>query len=158
MRITIAFFLVVISGSTFAMDPDQAFDSLIDAMYQKDAEVLMSYLSTESLGLIDMVLEALKIESAEILAEISEEIDIDITVKEVDGWASVDLIEALITSPEFIAELPPRENLLSSGFEIQGDSSLVLVDHDTFAPRRMLMVKEGDNWKLDQSVIGSYLM
>jgi len=158
LRIAIAFFLVFISGSAFAMDPDQAFDNLIDAMYQGNAEVLMSYLSTESLDLIDFILVVLKMEPAENIAEYAEDLDLELTVEEIEGWASVDFVEEFITAQVFINELPPRENLLSSGFEVQGDSSIVFVNYDSLAPGRILMVKEEGNWKLDQKVIGSFMI
>ena len=158
MRIAITFFLVVVSGSACTMEPDQAFDNLIDAMYQGEAEVLMSYLSTESLGLIDFLLVTLKMEPAENIAEYAEDLDLELTVEEIDSWASVDFVEEIITAQVFINELPPRENLLSSGFEVHGDSSIVFVNYDSLAPRRILMVKEEGNWKLDQRVIGSFMM
>ncbi|MCK5841293.1 MAG: hypothetical protein KAH31_03930 [Candidatus Sabulitectum sp.] len=158
MRIAIAIFLVVIFGSACAMEPDQAFDNLIDAMYQKDAEVLMSYLSTESLGLIDFLLVTLKEEPAENIAEYAEDLDLKLTVEEIGDWASVDFVEEFITAQVFINELPPREDLLSSGFEVHGDSSIVFVNYDSLAPRRILMVKEEGNWKLDQRVIGSFMI
>ncbi len=158
MRIAVAVFLVVVSGSVLAMDPDQAFDNLIDAMYQGDAEVLMSYLSTESLGLIDFILVTLKMEPAESIAEMNEELDLEITVEEIESWTSFDFVEVFITVQPFVDELPPRENLLSSGFELHGDSSMVFVGDDSLNLRRILMVKEEDNWKLDQRAIGSFMM
>lgn len=158
MRIAIAVFLVAISVSAFAMEPNQAFDNLIDAMYQGDAEGVMDHMSSETLGLLDFVLAALKIEPAENMAEISEELGFEITVEELENWTTVDFVQAFITTQLFIDELPPRENLASSGFEVHGDSSIVFVEDGSQAPFRILMIKEEDIWKLDQRVIGSFMM
>jgi len=158
LKVFLVTILAVLTGSAFAMDPDQAFDNLIDAMYQGDAEVLMSYLSTESLGLIDFILVTLKMEPAESIAEMNEELDLEITVEEIEGWTSFDFVEVFITVQPFVDGLPPRENLLSSGFELHGDSSMVFVGEDSLNVSRILMVKEEDDWKLDQRAIGSFMM
>lgn len=150
--------LAILAGSVLAEEPDQAFDTMIDAMYQGDAQGLMDCLSTESLGLIDFVLMMLKMEPEESIAEISSELGFDITVEDINGWTSADLVEVVITAQVFVDELPPREELASDGFEIRGDSSTVFVDYGSSPPLQILMVKEGESWKLDQSEIGSYMM
>lgn len=146
--------LVVLTGSMYANNPEQAFDNLVDAMYAGDGSGFCDCLSSESVALIDMMLMMVRLKPEEAAVEISSELGLDISAEDISEWTSIDLINTVLSSPRFLAELPQRENIVVSGYEINGDSSVVSFNlADLPQPFEILMVKSGENWKLDQSVI-----
>jgi len=145
--------LVAAAGVVFAGSPQQDFDTLLDAVYSADAESFQNCISTESNGLIEMMM-MIKLQPEDAVAQISTELDVEITAEQLSAWNSTDFIEAILASPTFAAELPPRQNVVVSGFETQGDSTTVFFNITGLPqPFELLMVKEGETWKLDQSVI-----
>ncbi|MCK5133771.1 MAG: hypothetical protein KAR40_16675 [Candidatus Sabulitectum sp.] len=154
MKKFIFLILVVLTGSMYANNPEQAFDNLVDAMYAGDGPGFRDCLSSESVALVDMMLMMVKFKPEEAAVEISSELGVNISAEDVYGWTSIDLINTVLSSPRFLAELPPREDIVVSGFEINGDSSVVSFNLvDLPQPFEILMVKSGADWKLDQSVI-----
>ncbi len=153
-------FLIVIlfTGLMYAENPEQSFDKLVDAMYAGSAEGFKSCLSSESVAFIDMMLMVVKLKPEEAAVEISGELNMEVTAEDVIGWTSTDLIGTVLASPRFLAELPPREDIVVSGYEISGDSSVVSFNlADLPQPFEILMIKSGSSWKLDQSVIQAEL-
>ena len=158
MKRLLVVLLVVLTGSVFANNPDQAFNILVDAMYAGDAESFSDCLSTESVALIDMMLMMVKFKPEEAAVEISSELGLDVSAEDILNWTSTDLIGTVLSSPRFLAELPSREDIVVSGFEINGDSSVVTFNlPDLPQPFEIAMVKNGEDWKLDQSVIQAEL-
>ena len=105
-----------------------------------------------------MMLMMLRLKPEEAAVEISSELGIDISVEDISSWTSIDLIDTVLSSPRFLAELPPRENIVVSGYEINGDSSIVSFNlTDLPQPFEILMIKNGELWKLDHSVIQAEL-
>lgn len=158
MKKLVFLFLAVLAGALFAGNPEQSFDNLVDAMYAGDAEGFKNCLSTESVAFIDLMLMVVKLKPEEAAVEISGELNMEVTAEDVSGWNSTDLIDTVLASPRFLAELPPREDIVVSGYEISGDSSVVSFNLAGLPqPFEILMVKSGDSWKLDQSVIQAEL-
>ncbi|OPX32320.1 MAG: hypothetical protein B1H09_00595 [Gemmatimonadaceae bacterium 4484_173] len=146
--------LLAAAGVVFAGNPEQDFDTLLDAVYSADAESFQNCISTESNGLIGMMLMMIKLQPEDAVAQISSELGVEITTEQLSAWNSTDFIETILTSPAFAAELPPRQNVVVSGFETQGDSTKVFFNvTDLPQPFELLLVKEDGTWKLDQSVI-----
>lgn len=158
MKKLIFLIVVLLAGLMYAENPEQSFDNLVDAMYAGDAPGFSNCLSSESVALIDMMLMVVKLQPEEAAVEISSELNLDITAADISGWSSTDLISTVLSSPRFLAELPPREDIVVSGFEINGDSSVVSFNlADLPQPFEILMIKSGNTWKLDQSVIQAEL-
>ena len=146
--------LVVLAGTLLGNNPEQAFNNLVDTMYSGDAVGFRSCLSEESVAMIDMMLMMVRMNSEEAAVEISNELEIEITAEEISMWSSTDMINTVLSSPRFLAELPPREDIVVSGYEITGDSSIVSFNlAELPQPFEILLIKNGSDWKLDQSVI-----
>ncbi len=158
MKKYLVLILVLFTGLLLADSPDQAFNQILDAVYSEDTDCFRECLSTESTALIDMMLVMVKMKPEEAVVEVSSQLGIDVSVEELMDWDSRDLISTVLSAPGFITELPAREDIAVSGYEISGDSSMVsftMADYPgTF---QLLLVKNGANWKLDQSVIQSML-
>ncbi len=150
--------LIVAAGTVHAGSPEQAFNNLVDAMYAGDAEEFSDCLSTESVAMIDMMLMMVRLKPEEAAVEISGKLGMDITAEDIASWTSIDLISTVLSSPRFLSELPPREDIVVSGYQITGDSSVVSFNlADLPQPFEILMVRNGEDWKLDQSVIQAEL-
>ncbi len=146
--------ILAVTGVVYGINPEQAFNNLLDSVYSGDAEGFQNCISTESNGMIDMMLMMVKFQPEDAVEQISTELGVEITAEELSEWTSSDLIETVLLSPGFQEQLPPRENISVSGFEINGDSSMVCFNiTDLPQPFELLMVKDGNTWKLDQSVI-----
>ncbi len=152
--------LVVLAavGVVLASTPEQDFNSLLDAVYSADAESFQNCISAESNSLIEMMLTMIKLQPENAVTKISGELGVEITSEELSELTSGDFIEVVLTSPGFTAELPPRQNIAVSDIEVNGDSSTVFFNiTDRPQPFELLMVKEGETWKLDQGVIQAEL-
>lgn len=156
------FFVLLLSiwaGAAFATNPDQAFENLIDAVYEGDSQVVLESLSTETIAMCDMILLMVKSQPEAAATDLSETLGVEITVDDVLEWTASDFIDAFILSSEFISELPPREDFEVSGFEADGDNSVVFIalagEPEIF---EISMVKDGDCWKLAHSVLDSFVM
>ena len=150
--------LVIFTGLLHADSPDEAFKRILDAIYSADADCFDECLSTESTALINMMLVMVKMKPDEAAIEVSSQLGIEISAEELMGWTSSDLISTVLSSPGFVSELPAREEITVSGYETSGDSSLVFFTMDGYSETfQLLLVKNGVNWKLDQSVIQSML-
>jgi hypothetical protein len=148
------FVLFATVGVILAGNPEQDFNRLVEAVYSADTEGFQNCISTESNSLIEMMLTMIKLQPEDAVTEISDELGVEITAEELSEWTSGDFIETVLASPGFAAELPPRQNITVAGFEINGDSSTVSFNI-TDIPQHfeLLMVKEGEIWKLDKSMI-----
>ena len=86
--------------------------------------------------------------------EFSEELGTEISAQDILNWTSTDFIDAVILSPGFLDELPPREEIAITHCEISGDSSTVFLDVAGISqPFGMAMILEGDTWKLSENLI-----
>lgn len=154
MKLFLIMTLALTAGAILAEDPGEAFENLVDAMYSGDAQVVNEHLSSESIAFIDMMLMMVRMQPEEALTQINTELDMEITPEELAGWTSTDLIETVLVSPGFVAELPPRSNISLSHFDVDGDSSLVYFNLGDYPePFQLLMVSENGSWKIDHSVI-----
>ncbi len=151
--------LLVISGTLFANNPDQALNNLIDAVYSGDSETIINSLTDESIAMIDMVIMMIKAQPEETALEFSEETGQEVTAEDILSWTAADFIDLFILSPEFINELPPRGNIDVAGYEIEGDYATVTVslegEEETLD---ILMIKAGNTWKIDNSLLESGMM
>ena len=142
----------------YANTPDEAFDRLVNAMYSGNAEVVRTCLSTESIALVDMMLMMIKAQPEDAAAEISAELKVPISSEELRSWTSLDLIDAVLASPMLQSELPPRDDIVFTGAEVFGDSCMVSFNVGDYPePFNLLMVKNGEEWKVDQSVVQAEL-
>lgn len=146
--------LVLVAGLGIAETPEQAFDTLVNALYTADAEGLYSCLSNESVAMLNMMLLMVKADPEAAAEQISCELGTEVTAAEISGWSAMDLISTVLSAPGFIEEFPPRDDILVTGSQVTGDSCVVFftlagLDQEL----EMLMVKQEGSWKLDQSVI-----
>lgn len=158
MKKLLTLLLVIGFGTTFANTPEEAFNNLLDAAYEKDAEAFLNCLSIESVQMVDMLVYMVKLQPGEAVSRISNELNVDITEDELKEMTTIDLIGMVLAAPGFQEQLPARTDITFTGAETNGDSSYVsfaIVDFPR--PLRLLMVKNGDNWKLDQSVLQAEL-
>lgn len=146
------------AAACFANSPEEAFDELLDALYSGNAPGLYNSLSTESVAMLNMMLLVVKAQPGEAAEEMSSELGIVITAEELSSWTAMDLISAVLTAPGFIQEFPPRDDITVLNCSTNGDSSTVFFTvgeiPETF---ELLLVKQNDSWKLDQSVIQAEL-
>lgn len=158
MKKLIVVILAVVAGAVLANDPGEAFEILVDAVFEGDAEGVHKCLSTESVAMIEMMLVMVKMQPGSAAAEMSRELGVDISEEELLGWTAIDLIDMLLSAPGFTDALPPREDIVVSGFELSGDTSIVFVMISEYPePFEIAMIMDGENWKLDKSLIQSEL-
>ncbi len=158
MKKLIILLLVAGAGTTFADTPEDAFNDLLDSAYEQNADAFLNCLSVESVQMVDMLVYMVKLQPGEAVSRISRELDVEITEDELKEMASIDLINMVLSAPGFQEQLPPRADITFTGAETSGDSSFIsftIVDFPQ--PLRLLMVKNGENWKLDQSVLQAEL-
>jgi len=159
MKKVLVLSLLVISGTLFANNPDQALNNLIDAVYEGDSEVIINSLSDESIAMIDMVIMMIKAQPEEAALELSLEVGEEVTTEDILSWTAADFIDLFILSPEFISELPPRGDIDVTGYEIEGDYATVTVslegEEETLD---VLMIKAENTWKIDNSLLESGMM
>lgn len=151
--------LVVLTAvPCFANSPEEAFDGLLDAVYSGDAQGLYESFSTESVAMLNMMLLMVKADPEAAATEISNELGIDITGEELAEWTAMDLVSIVISAPGFMAEFPPRDHITVTNCSVSEDSSVVFFTvgeiPETF---ELLLIKQGEDWKLDQSVIQAEL-
>jgi hypothetical protein len=150
--------LAVTASSVLANNPEQAFENLVDAMYAADAESFRECLSTESVAMVDMMLVMMKLKPEDAALEISSKLGVEVTREELMGWTGTDLLSMVLSSPGFVSELPPRRDIVVTSFEVNGDSSIVFFTVNQLpGPFQIAMIKNGEKWKLDQSVIQAEL-
>jgi len=141
-----------------AESPDEAFEALINAFYDGDAIVVESHLSSGSLEMIDMMLVMVRMGPDQAAAELSEGLQIPLTGQELMNWTATDFIDAMINSPGIRDELPPREDIVVSGCDVQGGTGVVYLEVQDYSEAfPVSMVLEGDGWKLSQELIQSEL-
>jgi hypothetical protein len=150
--------LVALAAAAFSNEPDEAFTDLIDAFYDGDACGVEDGLSSNSINMIDMMLMMIKMQPDEAAAEISEELQIAVTGEDLVNWTSTDFIDVLINSPYVIDEIPPRGDIDVTGFDIRGDSGIVYLKVAEYTEVfEISMVREGNDWKLDEGLLNSEL-
>jgi len=150
--------LVVLAGAAIANEPGEALENLIDAFYEGDALTVETGLSSKSINMLSMMLMMIKMQPDQAAAEISAELEIALTGDELLNWTTADFIYVLISAPGITDQLPMREDIEISGFDIQGDCSTVFLnipDYPENVP--IAMVLEGDDWKLGESFLQSEL-
>ena len=159
MKKVLVLSLLVISGTLFANNPEQALDNLIDAVYDGDSEVIISSLSDESVAMIDMIIMMVKAQPEEAALDLAEQTGEEVTAEDILNWTAADFIDLFILSPEFTEELPPRGDIGIAGYEIEGDYATVTVtlegEEETLD---ILMIKAGNSWKIDNSLLESGMM
>jgi hypothetical protein len=142
-----------------AETPEEAFENLLDAVYEGNADEIAEHLSSETMAMLDLVVAMIKLQPGEAASEFSQELGSELSAEDILGWTSTDFIDAVILSPGFIEELPSRDEITISHFEINGDSSTVFLTVSGISqPFGMAMTREGDTWKLSENLIQSPLL
>ncbi len=159
MRSAVIAVIMLLVPLALAETPEEAFEDLLDAVYEGDADAVAERLSSQTMAMLDMVVAMIKFQPAEVAAEFSEELGITLNAEDIMDWTTTDFVDAVILSPGFIEELPSRDEIAISHFEIQGDSSTVFLTVSGISqPFGMAMIREGDTWKLSENLIQSPLM
>lgn len=150
--------VLLAAGAGLAETPEEAFDSLVDALYSSDAQGVYSSLSTESAAMLNLMILMVKADPEAAAADISAELDLEITGEELSGWTAMDLVSTVISAPGFTEQLPPRNHIMVTGSETSGDTCLVYFEvQDVTGQFDLMMVRQNGLWKLDQSVIQTEL-
>ena len=150
--------LVLLSLNLGADDPEEACMNLIDGFYRGDACVVENYLSTGAIEMIDAMLMIVRIQPDRSAAELSRELQIAVTGRELVNWTAYDFINAFINSPGVTDNLPPRQLIGISECEVRGDTGLVHLKIENHPEELTItMVREGDDWKLSDEIVGSEL-
>ena len=145
-------------GHGAAEDPGEAFDSLVEAFYSGDAQGVYQRLSTESAGMVEMMLLMVKANPQAAAEEIASEFGMEIAPDEITSWTSIDMMDALMNAPGFLDGFPTRDEIMVTGSHIQGDSCTIhFTMPEVTGELDLLMVKQNGSWKLDQSVIQAEL-
>ena len=159
MKKVLVLSLLVITGTLFANNPDQALNNLIDAVYEGDSELIINSLTDESIEMIDLFIMIVQVQPEETAIELSLETGKEVNAEDILNWTAVDFIDLFILSPDFINELPARGEIDVTGYEIEGDYATVIVNfEDEEETLDVLMVKIGDTWKIDNSLLQSGMM
>ncbi|MCK4806663.1 MAG: hypothetical protein KAT09_03405 [Candidatus Aegiribacteria sp.] len=150
--------LAVLAGAVMSNEPDEAFENLIDAFYEGDAYGVETGLSSNSINMLNMMLMMVRMQPDQAAVEISREFQIALTGAELVNWTVNDFIYAFINAPGITDEFPPREDIEVTGCEIQGDCSTVFLKVSDYPEAvEIAMVREGDDWKLSESLVQSEL-
>jgi hypothetical protein len=150
--------LAVLAGVVMSNEPGEAFENLMDAFYEGDAEGVEAGLSSNSIDLINMILMMVKIQPAQAAVELSQEFQIALTGEELVNWTATDFIDALINAPRVTDGFPPKEDIEVSGYDIQGDTSTVFLIVSNYPEEiEIAMIYEGNDWKLDESMVQTEL-
>ena len=159
MRSAVIAVIILLVPLALAETPEEAFEDLLDAVYEGDADAVAERLSSQTMAMLDMVVTMIKFQPAEVAVEFSEELGITLNAEDIMDWTTTDFVDTVILSPGFIEELPSRDEITISHFEIQGDSSTVFLTVSGISqPFGMAMIREGDTWKLSENLIQSPLM
>lgn len=147
--------IATLSGITSAETPEEAFEDLMDAVYDGDAAGVAGNVSSPTLSMIDFFLTMIKLQPEEVVTRFSEDLGTELTVEDLLEWEAVDFIDAVIHSPGFLEELPPRDEVTITHLEVNGDSCTVFLAVSGISePFGMAMIREGDDWKLSENLMG----
>jgi hypothetical protein len=150
--------ILAVAVPASANQPEEAFEVLVDAFYAGDAQGVYDCLSAESTAMLGMMILMLKAQPAEAAAEISQELGVEITTEDIMSWTPMDLIGMMLSAPGVRDELPPRGDISVSGCEVNGDSCVVsFTVGDLPEPFELAMIRNGEDWKVDQSVLQAEL-
>lgn len=150
--------LAVLVGVVISNEPGEAFENLMDAFYEGDAEGVEASLSSNSIDMINMILIMVKIQPHQAATELSRKFQIALTGEELVNWTATDFIDALINAPVITQGFPPKEDIEVSGFDIQGDTSTVFLIVSNYPEEiEIAMIREGNDWKLGESMVQSEL-
>lgn len=150
--------LAVLAGVIISNEPGEAFENLMDAFYEGDAEGVEASLSSSSIDMINMILIMVKIQPDQAATELSQKLQIALTGEELVNWTATDFIDALINAPGITQGFPPKEDIEVSGFDIQGDTSTVFLIVSNYPEEiEIAMIREGNDWKLGESMVQSEL-
>lgn len=156
LKILLSALMLVLTGLLMAEAPDEAFETLMDAFYEGDAYTVENHLSSTSLEMINMMLIMVKMQPDQAAAELSEGLQVPVSGEELVNWTATDFIDAMINSPAIRDDLPPREDIVVSGCDVQGDTGVVYLQVEDYPDAfPVAMVLEGDGWKLSQELIQS---
>jgi len=159
LRSAVIAVIILLVPPALAETPEEAFEDLLDAVYEGDADAVAEHLSSQTMAMLDMVVAMIKFQPAEVAVEFSEELGLTLSAEDIMDWTTTDFVDAVILSPGFIEELPARDEIAISHFEIQGDSSTVFLTVSGISqPFGMAMIREGDTWKLSENLIQSPLL
>jgi hypothetical protein len=155
MKTLVLIMIAILSGIASAETPEEAFEDLMDAVYEGDAAGVAGKVSSSTLSMIDFFLTMIKLRPEQVVTRFSEDLGTELTVEDLLEWEAVDFIDAVISSPGFREELPPRDEVAITHFEVNGDSCTVFLAISGMSePFGMEMIREGDDWKLRENLMG----
>ncbi len=154
MKKLLPLLLAVLAGTIMSDEPGEAFEDLMDAFYEGDACGVEAVLSSNSIGMLNMMMMMVKMKPDQAATEISLELEIAVTGEELVNWTTTDFIDAFINSPGIADKFPPREDIEVTGCDIRGDSSTVFLRVSDYPETvEIAMIREGDGWKLSESIV-----
>ncbi len=151
MRSVCCIVLMLLPGLVVAGTPEEGFETVADALYSSDAAAFMEGLSGANLQQLETMVAMVKMSPEDAAAQLSAEQGEEITADELMQWTAEDLVAVLIAAPQLQEQLPPREALEVARSETDGDSATIfLVVPEVEEELPLLMVREGDDWKLGE--------
>jgi len=151
MRPVFCALLMLLPGLVLAATPEEGFEAIADAVYDGDAGAFMEGLSEANLQQLEMMVAMVKMSPGDAAEQLSSELGEEITGDEIMQWTAEDMVAVLIAAPQLQEQLPPREVLQVARCETDGDSATVyLVVPEVEEELPILMVREGDVWKLGE--------
>ena len=158
MKYLLLALVLCVSAAVVAETPAEAFENLVDGFYAGDAQVVESYLSEGSIQMMEMMIMMIQMQPGQAAMELSEDLQMAVSADELLNWTTTDLIHALINSPMMTEGFPPRDQIIVSGCEVQGDSGIVYIKVDEYPEAiPIAMVMEGADWKLSEALVQSEL-
>jgi len=151
MRPVFCALLLLLPGLVLANTPEEGFETIADAVYEGDAAAFMEGLSEANLQQLEMMVAMVKMSPGDAAEQLSSELGEEITGDEILQWTAEDLVAVLIAAPQLQEQLPSREVLEVARCETDGDSATIfLLVPEVEEELPLLMVREGDDWKLGE--------
>ncbi len=151
MKFSFALLLVITMISLAS--PESDMNSILDALYRADGEIIYRCLSIENQESLSMVMAMVRLAPEQVAEQFRQKLDICISPSEVVNLTSESLISVVIDSPYFREELPySREMIDCTGHFMQGDTAMVyiaIVNEDSVYQHPMIL-QEG-SWRVATS-------
>ena len=155
MRLTALAVLMLVATALWANTPEEGFEAVVNAVYQADAEAFLEALSMENQQQLEAMVMMVKMSPGEAAAQISSELGEEITPEELAAWTAVDMVGVFLSASTLREQLPDRDDLVVVRSEIAGDSAMVYLQvPEVEEELSLLMVLQGDEWKLGESFMG----
>lgn len=141
--------LLVISTVSLA-SPESDMNSMLDALYRADGEIIYRGLSIENQESLSLVMVMVRLAPDQVVEQFRQELDVCISSSEVVNLTAESLISVVVNSPFFREELPySREMIDCTGHFMRGDTAIVyvaIVNEDSVYSHPMIL-QEG-SWRV----------